>query len=89
MPAATIIPECDGAFTPSKPAGEPLIARMVEQEIEQGFAFALGHAREPERESRIDVKPFAAGLWMGADDGVFIFWRFNRDIRLHRLPGLR
>jgi hypothetical protein len=46
------------------------LRRMAIQEIEQRRAFRLGHAGKADREVAIDEERLAAGLGMGAYDGV-------------------
>lgn len=46
MPTTAIVPERNRPLAPSEPASEPLIARMIKQEAEQGFALSFCHARK-------------------------------------------
>ena len=73
MPATAIIPKGDRILGPAETTREPLIARMLEQEIQQRAAFAFGHAGKAEREGWIDIEALATGLRMRAYHGVFIF----------------
>ena len=60
MHEATVIPERDRPFFPAKTACEFRADAMFEQELQQRFAFFLGHALERDGERSIHEYAFAA-----------------------------
>ena len=89
VPGAAIVPHSDRPPRPVHTAGEALVARMREQELQQGLTLASGHVLKPQRERWIDVKPFAARLRMRANYRVSVFGCILSGMRGHAFTLLR
>lgn len=87
MQDAAIVPESDGAGRPSKAAGKPFIACVVEQEFKQRGALLLSHVFESYRKRSIDEQRLAPGFGVSPYDRVLhLVKRLVARLNLHILP---